>query len=115
MRTPRRDLHRGNLSLCLFSASVRGSLRRLKTLGVEHLAVRSHEYRIEVRQLLDDANRLIRAEHECGLREAIRLHGCRPEYRRAAHLAGGVPGLRVDDVVISHPVLIEEPLVIPRR
>src|SRR5258706_7973849 len=85
---------------------------RCQPLRKEHFAVRLDQDGLDVAELLVDPDRRLGAQHEGGLGQTVRACRGRGNHGGAAHRARGVPGARIDDVVVAHAVLVEVVLVV---
>ena len=72
-------------------------------------------YRVDVVEPVVDLQGRLRPEHEGRLRQPVGAGRVRSDDGRAAHLACGVAGVRVDDVMVTHAAFVKEAVVVPGR
>src|ERR1700675_3501567 len=87
-------------------------LRRLHSLRIDHRTVEFDNDGVDVVDAIVDFHGLFRTQHERGFGQSIGARGIRADNGGAAHLAGGMAGMRIDDVMITHAVFVEESFVI---
>src|ERR1700736_503795 len=88
------------------------SMRLLEALGIDHRPVELDDDGIDIVDPIVDFHGPFRSEDERGLGQSIGARRGGPDDGGAAHLARGMSGMRVDDVVIANPVLLEESFIV---
>src|ERR1700683_4333019 len=111
----RRSSPSGELALVRLLRRRRAGLAALHALRVDHGAVELDDDGIDDVDAVVNFKSLLQPQYECGLRQSVRARGIRANHGRAAYFAGGMPGMRIDDVMVANAALVEEPLIIARR
>ena len=86
----------------------------LEPLRIQDAPIRRDQDCIDIGKAVVDAHGFVSAEHERGLRQTVGTGGGRSDDGRAAHLARRMSGARVDNMVITHAVLVEIALIVTR-